>query len=222
MFAGVGIAFGDLGRDGNQAFVFEAANGACGGAGKFYQFLEGHFAALFDDVPDFFLTFRQFGKLAIERKRADVESLAPASVFVANSIGKDGFERDFGSAAVVLANPASELEDFGRDERLRADDFEDGLEFGAVGCLSKSGDAAEHLARAKRNLDAAAHADLSSEIRGNGVIELFPESEFEGNASDHLGGSIPYSGFSFQFVKAERLRGGVAKLGLAELDLPIA
>jgi len=35
MFAGVGVAFGDLGGDFDEAAVFEAADGGGGGFGKF-------------------------------------------------------------------------------------------------------------------------------------------------------------------------------------------
>ena len=201
MFAGVRIALGNLGSNRDKTFVFETANGDCGCAGKFYKFLERHFAAFFNDVPDFFLALGKLRKLAAERDRANVESLAPAGLFVSDGVGQDGFEGGFWSAAVVFADPAGELEDFGCNERLCADDFEDGLEFGAVGGFGKGSDATENFARSERNLNAAANADLGSEIGRNGVIELFAESEFESDACDHVGSSIQYSVFSFQCRK---------------------
>ena len=74
--------------------------------------------------------------------------------------GRTLFKRHLRRAAVVIADPARELEDLGRDERLRADDLEDGLEAGVGRLLGQPGHAPEHLARAERDLDAAADVDL--------------------------------------------------------------
>src|SRR5688572_1011927 len=57
---GIRIALGDLFADHYQPFIFEAAHGFGGGAGKLEQFLQGHLAPFLDDVPDFLLTLGEF------------------------------------------------------------------------------------------------------------------------------------------------------------------
>ena len=61
VLTGVGIALGNLGSNGDESFVFEAANSNGSRASEFKQLLERDFAALFDDVPDFFLAFGKPG-----------------------------------------------------------------------------------------------------------------------------------------------------------------
>src|SRR5439155_11432860 len=78
-----------------------------------------------------------------------------------------------------------ELEHLRRDERLRADDFENRLELRVRGFLGERRDAAKHLARTKRHLDAAAHVHLARQRGRNEVIELLPQRDFESDAGDH-------------------------------------
>ena len=161
-----------------------------GGFREFEQFLKRHFAAFLDDIPDLALAFGEFRQFTGERQRADKQPLAPAGFFLADRFGQDAFQGDFGRAAIIFANPARELEDLGRDERLRADDFEDGLEIRMRGFLGERRDATEHFARAERHLHAAADVHLSFEPGRNRIIELLAERDFKGDAGDHGAGRI--------------------------------
>ena len=100
-------------------------------------------------------------------------------VLLAHGFGQDALQRRLRRAAVVFADPACELENLGRDERLRADDFEDGLEVRVRRLLGERGDDAENLARAERHLHAAAHIHRVGEFWRDGVIELLAERDFE-------------------------------------------
>ena len=186
MFARVGIALGNLRGDFDQAAVFEFADGGGGGFGQFDQFRQRQFAPFLDDVPDFLLAFGQFRKFAAHRQRADKQSLAPAGFLLAHGFGQNGFQRDFRRAAVVIGNPARELQDLRRDERLRADDFENGFEIGVRRFLGERGDAAENLARAERHLHAAADLDLSGQSGRNQIIKFLAQRDFKADAGNHV------------------------------------
>jgi hypothetical protein len=148
-----------------------------------------HFAPFLDDVPDFLLALGQLRKFAAHRQRADKQPFAPAGFLLAHGFGQDGFQRGFRRAAIVLGNPAREFQDLRRDERLRADDFENGFEIGVRRFLGERGDAAENFARAERHLHAAAHLDLPRQSGRNQIIELLAERDFKADAGDHGGKS---------------------------------
>ena len=185
MFARVGIAFGNLRGDFDQAAVFEFADGRGGGFGQFDQFRQRHFAPFLDDVPDLLLPFRQFRKFAGRRQRADKQPLAPAGFLLAHGFGQDAFQGGFRRAAVIFGNPARELQDLRRDQGLRADDFEDGFESGVRRFLGQRGDDAQDLARTERHLHPAADIDLSRQSGRNQIIELLAERDFEADAGNH-------------------------------------
>ena len=167
---------------------------ADGGAGRFRefeQFLQRQFAAFLDEVPDFALTFGQFGKLARWRQHANKQPLAPAGLFLAHSLGQDALERNLRRAAIIFANPSRQFQDFGRDQRLRAEDLDDGLEPRVGGFLGDGRDAAQHLARSERHLHAAAHVHLVRQFRRNQVVKLLAEREFQGDTGNHANNLRP-------------------------------
>ena len=134
VFAGIGIALGNLRGDFHQAAVFEFADGRGGRLGQFDQFLQRQFAPFLDDVPDFLLAFRQFGKFAGHRQRADKKPFAPAGFLLAHGLGQNGFQRDFRRAAVIVRNPAREFQNLRRHESRaagRAGDPQNGFKIGA-------------------------------------------------------------------------------------------
>ena len=188
-FARIRIALGNFRGDLNQTAIFQFANRRGSGFGQFDQFGQQNFAAFLDDVPNVLLPFRQFRKFAAHRQRADKQSFAPAGVFLAHGFGQDGFQRGFRRAAVIFANPARELQDFRRHQRLRADDFENGFEVRVAGFLGDGGDDAENFARAERHLHAAADINLSGQFRRNQIIKFLAQRDFQTDAGDH-GGSI--------------------------------
>src|ERR1039458_5844316 len=114
-----------------------------------------------------------------------MKPLAPVRLLVADSFGQHAFQGRLRRAAVVLADPAGELKDFGCDERLRANDFEDGLKGRVLRFLSQASYAPEHLARAERDLHSAAEVNFVRELGRNIVIELLAECDFKGNAGNH-------------------------------------
>ena len=185
MFVRERVALGNFRGDCDEALVFEAANGGGGGFGEFEQFAQGHFAAFLDEVPDFALAFGQLGKFAIEGHDAHEEAFAPAGLFLAHGFGQDAFQGNFGRTAVILADPAGELEDFGGDKRLRADDFQDGPQIDVRGFLGERGDATKHFARAELHLHAAADVHLSDKFRRNEVIKLLAERELQCDPCNH-------------------------------------
>ena len=188
VLAGIRIALGNLRGDFDQTAVFEFADGGGGGFGQFDQFRQRQFAPFLDDVPDFLLAFGQFRKFAAHRQRADKQAFAPAGFFLAHGFGQNGFQRDFRRAAVIIGNPAREFQDLRRDERLRADDFENGFEIGVCRFLGERGDAAQNFSRAERHLHAAAHLDLPRQSGRNQIIELLAERDFEADAGNHSSG----------------------------------
>ena len=78
-------------------------------AGQFEQFLQGKFAPLFHDVPDFTLTFRQLRQIAGKRQDAHKKSFAPAGFLFANGFRQNAFQSDLRRAAIVIGNPAREF-----------------------------------------------------------------------------------------------------------------
>ena len=185
MFAGVGVALGDFRGDRDQALVFQAPEGGCRGLGQGEQFLERQFAPFLQDAPDLLLSFCKLRRFARQRQDTHVKPFTPPGFLVAHGFGEDAFQGGLRRAAVVVADPAGKLEDFGRNERLRADDLEDRLQCRVGGLLGQPGYAAQHLARAERNLDAAADLDLTGQLRRDEVIELLAERQFQGDAGDH-------------------------------------
>ena len=87
---------------------------------------------------------------------------------MADGFGQDAFQRGFRGAAIVIADPAGELEDSGSDEGLPAEDFEDGFQPCVSRLLDQSSDAAQHFPRAERDLDAAADVNLVRQLGRNG------------------------------------------------------
>ncbi len=185
MLTGIRITFGNLGSDLNQAAIFEFADGGGGGFGQLDQLLQRQLAPFFNDVPNFLLAFGQFRKFAAHRQRADEQSLAPAGFFLAHGFGQNGFQRGFRRAAVVIGNPARELQDLRRDERLGADDFQNWFEIGVRGFFGEGGDATKNFSRAERHLHAAADLDLSGQSGRDQIIELLAERDFETDAGNH-------------------------------------
>jgi len=122
-FAGVGVAFGDLGCDGEESFIFESTDGIGGGLGEFEEFLEREFAPFLEDAPDFLLTGGEFRQGILLGDGVNHEAFAPALLFFAHGIGQDAFEGGFHGATIVVADPAGEIEDFGSDEALGSDGF---------------------------------------------------------------------------------------------------
>ncbi len=185
MFAGVGIALGNFGADGDQPLVLQMSHGGAGGFGEFDQLLERHLAPFLDDVPDLALALGQFRKLAVQRHYPDEETLAPASLLLADGFGQDALERNLRRAAIIFANPPRQLEDFGRDEGLRADDLDDGPQAGVRGFLGQRRHATQHFAGAEGHLHAAAHIHLVHQLGRDEVIELLAQGEFEGHTGNH-------------------------------------
>ena len=116
---------------------------------------------------------------------ADKQSLAPAGFLLAHGFGQNGFQRGFRRATVVIGNPAREFQDLRRDERLGADDFQNGFEIGMCGFLGEGGDATQNFSRAEWHLYAAADLDLSGQSGRNQIIELLAERDFEADAGNH-------------------------------------
>jgi hypothetical protein len=85
-----------------------------------------------------------------------------------------------------ILGAAGELEDFGGDQRLRADDFEDGLEPGVRRFLGQTGHAPQYFARAERDLHPAADIDLVRQLWRNEVIELLAEGDFQADVRNHI------------------------------------
>ena len=186
VLARVGVALGNLRGDRDQAPVFQAADGRRRGLRQRQQFAQRQLGPFFEDAPDFLLPLGQLRQFAGDRQGADMQPLAPVGLLVADGLGQDAFQRRLRRAAVVFADPAGELEDLGRDQRLRADDFEDGLERGVRRLLGQAGHAPQHLARAERDLDAAADVNLVRQLGRNEVIELLAERDFQGDAGNHV------------------------------------
>ncbi len=186
VLARVRVALGNLRSDRDQAPVFQAADRRRRGLRQCQQFAQRQFAPFFKDAPDFLLPLGQFRQFAGDRQGADMKPLAPVGLLVADGLGQDAFQRRLRRAAVVIADPARELEDLGRDERLRADDFEDGLEPGVRRLLGQPGHAPQHFARAERDLDTAADVNLVRQFGRDEVIELLAERDFQGNAGNHV------------------------------------
>ena len=115
-----------------------------------------------------------------------MKPFAPIGLLVADGLGQDAFQGRLRRAAVILADPARELEDFWRHESLRADDLQDRLKGGVRRFLGQAGHAPEHFARAEGNLDTAADIDLFRQLRRNEVIELLAERDFQGDTGDHV------------------------------------
>ncbi len=115
-----------------------------------------------------------------------MQPFAPVGLLVADGLGQDAFQGRLRRAAVILADPAGELEDLGRDQRLRADDLQDGFEVGARRFLGQASDAPEHFARAEGDLDTAADVNLVRQLWRNEVIELLAERDFQSDAGNHV------------------------------------
>ena len=166
-FARIRIALGNFRSDFNQAAIFQFANGGGSRFGKFEQFGQQNFAPFFDDVPNVLLAFRQFRKFTAQRQRADEQLFFPAFLFLAHGFGQNAFQRGLRRAAIIFANPAREFQNFRRHQSLRADDFENGFEFGVRRFLGERGDTSENFPRAERHLHAAADFDLPGQFRRN-------------------------------------------------------
>ena len=69
--------------------------------------------------------------------------------------------------------------------RLASDDFEERAQVGMGRGFEQGGDAAEDVAMGKGGLDARADLHLSGQLGGDEVIELFAQSQIEGDTSDH-------------------------------------
>ena len=183
--ARIRVAFGNFIRDGNQAAIFEFANGGRRGFRQRDKFRQQNLPPLLNDVPNFELTLGKFGKFSDDWQRANKQPLAPTRVLMAHGFGQHGLECDLRRAAVIVRNPARELEDFGRHERLCADDFENGFESRVRRFLRHRRNDAENFPRAERNLYPTAHVHLAHQFRRDGVIELLAEGYFESDASNH-------------------------------------
>ena len=186
MLEGIGVALGDLGGDGDQAAVFQAADRSRRSLRQRQQFSQRQLAPFFEDAPHFLLPLRQLGQFAGRRQGPDMQPLAPVGLLVADGSGQDAFQRRLRRATVVIADPPGQLQNLGRHQRLRADDLQDGLEARVRRLFGQPGHAAQHLARSERDLDAAADLDLVRELGRNEVIELLAEGDFQRNAGNHV------------------------------------
>src|ERR1035437_5673045 len=131
--------------------------------------------------------------------RTNSRSRQPASSFRTAS-GKTDFNAVSGAAAIVLADPPRELQNFRRHQGLRADDFENGFEIRVAGFLGDGGDDAENFPRAERNLHAAADIHLSGQFGRNGIIKFLAQRNFETDASDHFLITRNGAQFGFEFL----------------------
>jgi len=175
-----------LRRDFHQGGIFEFSHRRRRGFGQREQFRQRNFAPLLDNVPHVLLSLGQFWKFTTDGERADEQPFAPARVFLAHRFGQNTFQRDLRCAAIILANPARELQNFRRHQSLRADDFENGLEIKMAGFFRERGDHAENFPRAERHLHPAAHINLSRQFRRNGIIKFLPQRDFQTDAGDHF------------------------------------
>ena len=213
----VGIALGNLRREEDQAFVLQAANGFRRGPGKADELQERQFAPLLDDVPHFKLALGELGEVAGARGDPDMQALAPAGVFSAHRLRQHALEGDLRRAAIVVSDPARQRQHLGRHQRRRADDPDDGPELGEGGFLSQRGDDAKDLPSAKGHLDARPHVHLPEQFRRDGVIKLFPERDFQGDAGNH--GDVIRNSGKQEKGWASKLRRGNAK---SEVRSPMA
>ena len=184
LFAGIGIAFGNLRGNLNQTAVLQFADGGGGGFARFKQFLQRQFTAFLDNIPDACCRFGSFGN-SPPRQCPDKQPFAPASLLLAHGLGQDAFEGGLRRATVIIPNPARQLQDFRRDERLRADDFENGFEPGMGGFLGQRGDHAQNFPRPERNLHPAANVNLVRQAGRNQIIELLAKRDFKADAGNH-------------------------------------
>ena len=132
LLLGVGIALLDLGLDRRQALVFEAADRVGGRAGQFQQVAKEQGASLFDDRQDFALPFGKGGALrpgGVRETPTKRLSFQPSCSF-RTGLGKNAFQSNLRCAAIILADPARELEDLGRDQRLAADGVQNRAQLG--------------------------------------------------------------------------------------------
>ncbi len=118
MFAGVRIAFGDGGADGYRAARFHAPQCFRGGVGQFQELLQRQFLALVDDLPNLRLAFGQAASLRIDCLHADAQLPFPAFLLLADRLRQDTFEGEFQRAAIILADPAGQIEHGGRHQGL--------------------------------------------------------------------------------------------------------
>ena len=122
---------------------FESAQRYGGGAGFFEERCESDGFACSDEGMDFgeavgeFVVSGGFGEVG------DGEAFFPTGFFVADGFGQDGAERGIERAAVVVGDPLGELEDFGGDFGVFADDFVDALQRGMIGLGQERGDRAQ-------------------------------------------------------------------------------
>ena len=193
LFERVGVAFGNFRRDGHEVFVLQLAHGLGRRAGQFEQPRQRKLAPLLDDVPDLHLALGELGQFTSEGRHADMQTLAPAFLLLADGIRQDALERDLRRAAIVIRDPARQPQHLGRDRTLRADDLENGAEIRVRRFLDERGDDARHLARAERNFHARSDLDAARQLRRDGVIELLAERNFEGDARDHWQGHLDLS-----------------------------
>ena len=179
------IALGDLVGDGNEVLVFEAADGLGGGLGEFEEFLQRHLAALFEVVENLLLALGELRGLAGRREETDEEAFAPAVLLAANDLGQHALQGGLRRAAVVVRDPARELEHAGRDEGLLADDAGEVTEVRVRGLLGECRDAAHDLPVAEGHLHARADLHPPSQLRRDGVVELPAKGDLKGDAGDH-------------------------------------
>ena len=188
MFARIRIAFGNLRGKFDQAAVFKFADRGGGGFGKLDQFGQRQFASFFDNVPNLLLALGQFWKFAAHRQCTNKQSLAPAGFLLAHGFWQDGFQGDFRRAAVIIRNPASELQNLWRDESRtagRTSDPQNGFEVGNRGFFCKGSDIAKNFSRTEWHLHAAAHFDLPRKSRRNQIIKLLAQRNFEADTGNH-------------------------------------
>ena len=203
LLARVRVAFGDFRGDDHQALVLQLPHRGGGGARERQQLLQRQFAALLDQVPNLALAFGQFGELARRHQGAHMEEFAPAGGFFPHRLGQHALERGLGRAAVVVADPARQLQHLGRDEGLFADDFEERLRIRVLRGFGQRRDTAQHLARSERHLHAGAHFDPARQLRGNEVIKLPAQRDFQRDPCDHGGGGGP-EGFNGRALRRPR------------------
>ena len=113
--ARVRIALGDLRRDVEEPFVFQAAEGLAGGAGLPQQFLQRHLLPRPRYFQDCGLALAQGRGWIGAGKNAHEKLFAPPFLFLAHRLGQNRLEGDLRRRAIILAHPAGQFQNPGRD-----------------------------------------------------------------------------------------------------------
>ncbi len=219
VFVRVGIAFHRLRTDQQQPLVLESPDRVGRGLAEPDQLLHRQLAPLFEDVPDVLLLLGELRQLGRERQRAGEELLLPAVLLASYRLRQHALQGGFQRAAIVVRNPARELEHARRDQALAADYLVDRLEIGVRRIVAHRGDDAQDLARAERHLDACALGHEFAQLVGDEVVKLAAQGDFEGDPGDHERGQRPDSLRSSQAAGGKWVGAHFAKPSPPENDV---